>query len=39
MEYGIQLYSVRDLSSKSLDEALRQVAEYRVQVRRIRRVL
>ena len=27
MEYGIQLYSVRDLSSKSLDEALRQVAE------------
>ena len=27
MEYGIQLYSVRDLSSKSLDDALRQVAE------------
>ena len=27
MEYGIQLYSVRDLSKESLEEALRQVAE------------
>ena len=27
MEYGIQMYSVRDLTKESLDEALRQVAE------------
>lgn len=27
MEYGIQLYSVRDLSSQNLEEALRRVAE------------
>ena len=27
MEYGIQLYSVRDLTEKNMDEALRQVSE------------
>ena len=26
MEYGIQLYSVRDLTEKNLDDALRQVS-------------
>jgi len=27
MEYGIQLYSIRDLTAKSMDEALRRVSE------------
>ena len=26
MEYGLQLFSVRDLAEKNLDEALRQVS-------------
>ena len=32
MEYGLQLFSVRDITKDNLDDALRQVAEWAISV-------